>query len=128
MNKARLAVALVGILLPYAARLPRGAEWIGQYTSSGLGGALFLGGFNAIAWGSILLVSLLYRRPASLLVPAIGGFGFLAWAHYNLDLASDAQAAIALVFIPIYAVPVIAVSGAIGYLLDRRLRVRGAAD
>ena len=118
---------LVGILLPYAARLPRGADWIEQYTSGGLSGALYLGGFNAIAWGSILLVILLYRRPASLLVPAICGFGFLAWAHYNLDLASDAQADIALVFIPIYALPMIAISGAIGYLLDRRLRVRHAA-
>ncbi|MDD0844110.1 hypothetical protein [Pseudomonas sp. Gutcm_11s] len=122
MLKARLAVILFGILLPYLARLPGGLDWLGQYTQSGLGGALFLGLFNAIAWGAILLVSLLYRRPASVLAPAVPGFAFLAWAHYQLDLAADAQAALGIVFFPIYALLPILLGGAAGYLLERRSR------
>lgn len=49
LRNARIIVVVVGVLLPYAARLPRGAEWLHQYTDVGLGGWLFLGAFNAIA-------------------------------------------------------------------------------
>jgi len=127
MTKARIVVALVGILLPYAVRLPRGLTWLHQYLDVGLGGFLFFGGFNAIAWVAILALGSLYKRPVSLLVPSLSGFGFLGWAHYSLDLAADAQAAIALVFIPIYALLPIAVGGLIGYGLDRYLRQEDAA-
>lgn len=126
MLKARIAIALIGILLPYAARLPRGFNWVAQYLDVGLGGFVFFGGFNAIAWGAILALGFLYKRPASLLVPSLFGFAFLAWAHYSLDLAADAQAAIALVFIPIYALLPIAVGGLIGYGVDRYLRRQDA--
>jgi len=122
MRKVQIIVAVVGILLPYAARLPHGTAWLEQYTDSGLGGFLLLGGFNAIAWGAIVAIGRLYKRPESIVVPALFGFGFLAWAHSSLDLAADAQAAIALVFIPIYALLPIAVGGAIGYGVDRHLR------
>lgn len=122
MNKARLLVGLAGILLPYLARLPGGAAWLAQYTGVGPGAWLFLGGFNAIAWGAMVAISFLFRRPASLLAPALFGFGFLAWAYGSLDLRSDAQAALALVFIPIYALLPIVVGGVIGYVIDRRLR------
>ena len=127
MRKARILVVLLGLLLPYATRLPRGAEWLHQYTDLSFGGWLFLGAFNAIAWGAILVVSFLYRRPVSLFVPSLLGFGFLAWAHYTLDLAADAQAAIALIFIPIVALAPILVGAAIGYFLDRRSRPQSAA-
>ncbi|MBT2750092.1 MULTISPECIES: hypothetical protein [unclassified Lysobacter] len=49
MRKARLIVMLVGILLPYAARLPRGPSGLGQYTDTNIGAWLFLEAFNAIA-------------------------------------------------------------------------------
>jgi len=39
-----------------------------------------------------------------------------------LDLRADAQASLALVFLPIYALLSIAVGGVLGYLLDRFLR------
>lgn len=120
MRMTRVIIALVGIFLPYAARLPRGLAWLAQYTDVGLGGYLLFGAFNAIAWGAILAASLLYRHPASVLFPALCGFGFLTWAHASLDLAADAQAAIALAFIPIYALLPIAIGTAIGYLVDRR--------
>ncbi len=123
-RRARLAIVLIGILLPYAARLPGGIAWLKQYTDAGLSGFLFLSAFNAIAWGAILALSFLYRRALSMAVPAVLGFGFLAWAHATLDLASDAQAPIGLVFIPIYALLPILVGGVAGYVLDRRLRRR----
>jgi hypothetical protein len=124
MVKARIAITLLGILLPYVARLPRGLSWVAQYLDTGLGGFLLIGGFNAVAWGAMVALGSLYRRPVSLLVPSLFGFAFLAWAHYSLDLRADAQSAIALVFIPIYALLPIAIGGAMGYAMDRFLRRR----
>jgi len=123
MFKARIAIVLLAILLPYLARLPGGMAWLAQYTNADVRGWLFLQAFNAIAWGSILAISLLYRRPVPLLVPALFGFSYLAWAHYSLDLAGDAQAAVGIVFIPIYALVPIFFGGVGGYLIDRRLRM-----
>ncbi|MGY4530926.1 hypothetical protein ACVW0Y_000029 [Pseudomonas sp. TE3786] len=122
MLNARIAVVLVAMLVPYLARLPGGMEWLAQYTNADIRGWLLLQAFNAIAWGSILAISLAYRRPAALLAPALLGFGYLAWAHYSLDLAGDAQAAVGIVFIPIYALLPIVIGGIAGYGVDRRLR------
>jgi hypothetical protein len=127
MRRARIMIVLVGILVPYVARLPGGTEWLQQYTNSGFGGLLLLSAFNAIAWGALLAVSRWYQNPVSLLPSVLCGYGFLAWAHYSLDLASDAQAAIALVFIPVYALGPIAIGAVIGYVADRILRPKNAA-
>lgn len=127
MNIARIIVAVVGIFLPYLVRLPRGLDWVGQYTNTGLFGFMIFGAFNAIAWGSIIGVSFLYRRVVSLLFPAVFGFGFLAWEHYSLDLRADAQAAIALVFIPIISLVFVMVGGLCGGVADRYLRRHDAA-
>jgi hypothetical protein len=124
LSRARLLVVLVGLVLPYLARLPGGFAWLAQYTATGPGGWLLLGGFNAIAWGTLLAISFAYRHPVSLLAPALAGFGFLAWAHATLDLQSDAQAPVALVFLPIYALAPILLGGLVGYFVDRRLRRR----
>ncbi|MGB1949443.1 MAG: hypothetical protein ACPHQ9_01610 [Marinobacter sp.] len=122
MRKARLIIVVVGIVLPYLARVPRGSEWLGQYTDIGFGGWLFFGALNAIAWGCILALSFKYKRPVSLLAPCILGFGFLAWSHGTLDLSANPNAAIALVIIPVYALVPIAVGGIFGYIVDRMLR------
>ncbi|UXA51375.1 hypothetical protein M0D46_07730 [Xanthomonas prunicola] len=127
MRNSRFILVLVGVLLPYAARLPRGVEWLAQYTGTAIGGWLFFAALNAIAWGALLGISFLYRRPVSLGIPCALGFGALAWAHNTLDLRSDAQAAIALVFIPIHALVPIAIGGLLGYVVDRRLRHRSVA-
>lgn len=123
----RISIAIIGVLLPYIARIPRGLAWLQQYTDIEPGGYLFLGAFNAVAWGSLVALSFVFRRPGPLSIPCAFGFGFIAWAHYNLDLASDAQAAIALIFIPIYALVPIAIGAVIGYVLDQRLKRREAA-
>lgn len=122
MRTARLLVVVVGIVLPYLARLPGGMDWLGQFTDVDAGGWLFFAAFNAIGWVAILGASFLYRRPAAVLAPALAGFGFLAWAYGTLDLAADAQAAVALVFIPLVALVPILAGTVIGVLVDRRLR------
>jgi hypothetical protein len=126
LGRARWTVVIVGILLPYLVRVPRGWHLLSQYLDTSLAGALLLAGCNAIAWGAILLATLAYRHPVSVLAPALAGFGFLAYAHFGLDLASDAQAPIALVFIPIYALLPIAIGAIVGYVIDRILRRRDA--
>jgi len=121
MNAARFLIAIVGIVLPYAVRIPQGWAWVEQYTSAGLGGALFIESLNAIAWGALIALSFVIRRPALLLIPCALGFGYLAWAHATLDLAADAQAAIAVVFIPFYALVPIAIGGVVGIVSELAL-------
>ena len=87
-----------------------------------LGGFLFTAAFNAIAWGALLALTFLYRHAASMFFPCGLGFVFLAWAHYTLDLAADAQASIALIFIPIYSLVPTGVGALIGLVIDRRVR------
>jgi hypothetical protein len=125
MKTARVAVVVVGVLLPYLARLPRGREWLMQYLDAGLAAQFFLGGFNAVAWGAVLATTWLYHRPATVLFPAIPGFGLLAWAHWDLDLRADAQMGIALVFLPIYALVPAGIGALLGCLVERAGR-RGA--
>ena len=127
MIATRILIVIVGIFLPYAARLPRGTEWVGQYTGTGLNGFLMLEAFNAIAWGSLLGLTFLLRRPTAMLAPCLLGFGFLAWSHATLDLTTDAQAGIGLVLIPIYALVPIAIGGFIGLVLDRHFEGKGVA-
>ena len=128
MKKARTTIIVVGILCPYLVRLPRGLDWLAQYTgtemAAGLEGFMFISVFNAIAWGSLIALSFLYQRVESLAIPSVLGFGFLAWAHFNLDLRSDAQASVALVFIPIYASVVIVAGGLLGWFYDRTVASR----
>jgi hypothetical protein len=122
-----MLIVLVGVLLPYAARIPRGTAWIEQYTSTGLSGLLMLGACNAIAWGSLVALTFLIRRPRLMLIPCLLGFGFLAWSHATLDLAADAQAGLGLALIPVYALVPIGFGGVIGLVLDRHLDRNGAA-
>ena len=121
MLTIRIAIVISGILLPYLARIPGGSDWLHQYIDSGIGGFLFFGAFNAIAWGAMLSFTFLYKHKLPIIVPVLFGFVPLAWVHGAYDLSSDAQAAIGLLFIPIYALAPIAIGGFIGYLIDRYL-------
>ncbi|MCL7943948.1 hypothetical protein [Marinobacter sp. ATCH36] len=127
MIKARLLLVVFGIFLPYLARVPRGAEWLEQYTDAGLAGWVLFSVLNAIAWGAILAISFRYKRLASLIAPCLLGFGYLAWSHGTLDLSTNPNAPIALVIIPVYALVPIGVGGVIGYIIDRMLRRNEAA-
>ena len=120
MKLVRCLLVVVGFALPYLARLPRGAAWLQQYTHlSGLSGFLFLSAFNAIPVIAMLALTFVYRKRSSALFPAAAGFAFLGWHHAQLDLSADAQAAIALIFIPIYALAPIALGAGLGFLFDR---------
>lgn len=125
MKAARISVVVIGILLPYLARIPGailyGPEWLTSYFGDPghrLFATLFFGAFNAIAWGSVLLTTMTYRSPHATWFPAMFGFGFLALVHGIYDLTSDAQAAIGLIFIPIYSLPFVLVGWLLGLGLD----------
>lgn len=121
LARIRLWVVLVGVLLPYAARLPRGMDWALQYfpAQGTLQAVLLMAGFNAIAWSAMLLLGQFYRHPVSWLFPAVPGFAYLAVGHYGLDLTSNPNASISLVILPMFALVPIVLGWAVGYGFDR---------
>lgn len=80
-----------------------------------------------MTWGAVLLASLAYRRALPVLVPAVAGMVFLASAYARVDLAADPQAALALVFIPMYALVPIGLGALLGLGWDQALARRSAA-
>jgi hypothetical protein len=58
MRRARLAIALLGVLLPYLARVPGSlmgrSQWLNSYLAAGVQGFLFMGFFNAFVWAAFL--------------------------------------------------------------------------
>ena len=122
MVTARMSIALLGIALPYLARLPGmvlyGPDWLTSYFGSGLGAIVFFGIFNAINWGTIVVGTLAFRSMPAIVVAALIGFAYPLYAHATLDLASDAQAAIALIFIPIYSLPLVGLGWLLGMGVD----------
>ncbi|KRG43128.1 hypothetical protein ARC20_10085 [Stenotrophomonas panacihumi] len=129
MRKALLRVLIVvfALVLPYLSRLPGGREWLGQLTYGGWGGFLFLAACSAVVWGGLLLCSWLYRRMSSLWIPALLGYGFLAWVYGSIDLRADAQAALGLLIAPMYSLAPMLLGGLIGWWFDRRPRIRAEA-
>jgi hypothetical protein len=103
-----VGVSLVGVTVPYLARLPgslvKGWGWLLQYVEPGLAWALFLGAFNLVAVCAAAAATALFYRRYLWVLPVLAGYGFLIYAHGTLDLASDAQAPVAVVFIPVYSV------------------------
>ena len=101
---ALLAVLYVN-LLPYLCRLPKGIDWAKQYFPDEghlIGGLIFFHCFYSIP--AVLLILSIYTSK-KYAIPFI--FTFLTvtiatvYLNYNYDLASDAQAAIGLIFMPI---------------------------
>ena len=120
MKLPRLLLFPLGFLLPVLVRLPGGRGWLGQY-AFGPGGILFFSVFHAIPLAALFGLTFAYRTRAAWLLPAVAGLGYLGWEHARLDLAADAQAAIALVFLPIYALAPVGLGAAAGFALDRVL-------
>jgi hypothetical protein len=95
------------ILLPYACRLYRGMDWAAQYLPDEghlVAGLLFFGGFASLP--AIPLIAAFWLRkhvPVTFILSIVIATGFLAFWHHDYDLASDAQAAIGLIIIPLYA-------------------------
>ena len=124
MRRARLLIAIVGILLPYAARIPgaliHGIPWLTSYFGSAWWAFLMFAAFNAVNWGSILIATLAYRHARSAWFPAVLGFALPIAAHTAVDLSADAQAAVALVVIPFASLPGVVVGWLLGLWYDRR--------
>jgi len=92
-------------LLPYLCRLPKGIDWAKQYLPSEghlVGGLIFFHFFYSIP--AVLLVISIYTSK-KYAIPFLTTFLSLTivtvYFNYSYDLASDAQAAIGLFFMPI---------------------------
>jgi hypothetical protein len=121
---ARLLIVIVGVLLPFAARIPGafvyGPDWLTSYLSGGLSAVLFISAFNCVCWVAILLATSKYKHVGSVWFPATAGFLLPLAAHASLDLSSDSTAAIALIFIPFASLPLVLIGWLLGLWFDRR--------
>lgn len=71
-------VAILGILMPYLARLPgipeHGWSWLISYFGDNWMAPLFFGAFNAVCWVPVIIGSKLYKQPSSIWYPAVGAW------------------------------------------------------
>jgi hypothetical protein len=123
-----IIVAYVNIV-PYACRLWRGLDWVAQYLPDNkdhlISGLLFVGIFASLPAIPLIVVFLLRKWiPITFALSIICATTLLCLWHHNYDLASDAQAAIGLMFIPIFATVLTSVGagiiGIIEFLVRRR--------
>lgn len=110
----------IGLFVPFVARLPsvptRGWEWFTDYIP-GIGGILFFSAFNLIPAVVLFAIGKASKRaPLAYWFALAAALAFLLWAHGTVNLRSSSTAAIALLFIPIYAVGAVAVGWAVGWL------------
>jgi hypothetical protein len=110
MNKAVVGSVVILAyvnLVPYVCRIWRGIEWVSQYLPDEghrISGLIFFASFGSLP--AIPLVSAFLLRkwiPVTLVVSIIVATALLVFWHHDYDLRSDAQAAIGLIFIPVYA-------------------------
>jgi hypothetical protein len=123
-----MSVAAIGILLPYLARLPgvarHGSTWLTSYFPS-FGAMVFLGVFNLLPVATLFALRRLDKnRDVPVRVAAFLAYLFLFYNHAVLNLAADAQAAIALIFIPVAAVPVALIGYGCGLLCEKLAKYR----
>jgi hypothetical protein len=126
MKRTKIIIAVSGILLPYLARVPgaliKGPVWITTFLNQGIGGFVFFGALNAVFWGSILLAVSTYHHPRSAWFPVILGFLPPAIGYATVDLTSSSRAALNLVFLPLYALPLVLVGWLAGLRFDVKRR------
>ena len=123
MKKAIIGSAVILLcvnLIPYACRIWRGLDWVAQYLPDNndhlILGLIFLGVFASLP-AIPLIAAFLLRKwiPVTFVLSIIVATALLGFWHHNYDLASDAQAAIGLVIIPIMATMITsAVAGIVG--------------
>jgi hypothetical protein len=92
-----------------------------QYMEPGLPGMLVLGAFNSIAVAAAAFATVLFPKKHLWAIPVGAGYGFVALMHGTLDLSSDAQAAVALVFIPVYSVFFFVIGGGFAFMIQAGL-------
>jgi hypothetical protein len=101
-------------LLPYACRMYRGLGWVAQYPPDEghfAAGLLLFGSFASLSAIPLVAAFLLRKQlPATFFVSLVVTTGLLVFWHHGYDLAADAQAAIGLIFIPIYTAAITALA------------------
>lgn len=120
----RWLLVVFGLLLPYGVRFLRGSAWARQYAEGGFFGVFFVTVFQALPITFLLALSFRCRTGLAWFFAVAVGLGVLAWSHWHLDLAADAQAALGLVAIPIAALVPIALAAEFGLFLERRCACR----
>lgn len=123
------------ILLPYLCRLYRGFDWALQYLPIGLfnnvftellfaiPGILFFGCFSALSAIPMLLCLRYWKHvPVTFFISIATTTGLLIFFHHDYDLASDAQAAIGLIFIPLYTAAITMVFAGMFGLIEFTIR------
>lgn len=133
MKKAVLGSAIIVVytnVVPCFCRLWRGVEWVAQYLPDEghrISGLIFFGGFASLPAIPLVSAFLLRKRiPVTLFVSIMVTTALLVYWHQDYDLRSDAQAAIGLIFIPMYAAAITAIVtglfGVIEFLIRRNRR------
>ncbi|MBP84992.1 MAG: hypothetical protein CMO61_14210 [Verrucomicrobiales bacterium] len=107
------------LAIPFLSRLPRGSDWVAQYLPDEghfISGTLLFGAFAIIPAIVVFTAALISKSPFYLpvVISALTAIAMLAYWHHDNDLAADAQAAISLIFIPIFAACFAIVGGAVG--------------
>jgi hypothetical protein len=132
MKKAIIGSAVILLyvnFIPYACRIWRGLDWMAQYLPDNkdhlISGLIFIGIFASLP-AIPLIAAFLLRKwiPVAFFLSIIVATALLGFWHHNYDLASDAQAAIGLVIIPIMATMitsvVVGIIGIIEFFVRRR--------
>lgn len=125
-----IALAYVN-LVPYACRMWRGVEWVAHYLPDEghrLSGLFYFSSFASLPAVPLVVVLLLRKRlPVTFAVSILVATSLLVFWHHNYDIASDAQAAIGLIFIPVYATLITAVvsgfTAVIEFLIRRNRKI-----
>ena len=124
-----ILAGLLCLAMPFISRIPRGSAWVAQYLpdeGNFVSEAIFFGGFAVILAVVVFCSALLARAPyylpvvASIMTTAI----LLGLWHHDNDLTADAQAAISLVFIPIYAAGAALITSLSGFGLQEAIQSR----
>jgi hypothetical protein len=121
--KLGLAAALVCLILPLLSRLPRGMDWVAQYYPDKgylLIAILFFGGCALVPALVVLVAFLCSRGPRYWpgLFASLVAWAMLIYWHHDNDLAADAQSALTLIFIPLYAAAIAAVAALLGWIVQ----------
>jgi hypothetical protein len=103
-----IVVLVLAFLMPYLSRIPgtvvHGSDWFWSYLPD-VSGFLFFSVFNLISIIPLLAAGLFFafgRFKVSFALTALTHLIATFYFHHDYDLAADAQAAIGLIFIPIF--------------------------
>ena len=126
-TKIGLIAGFLCLATPFLSRLPRGSDWMAQYLPDEghfILGSLFFGAFAMFPALVVFFAARFSQSP--FYFPVVFGtlvaISMLWHWHHDNDLAADAQAAISLVFIPIYSAGLAVVGGIFGFGLQRAIR------